>query len=249
MEAAWTIQKIMNNKNNLVNIDINSHQTGGRPVNIRGWSYQDTYSFTTGAEWTDIEATAKQAISSAFDWLPEALNRRIKGAADIIANTANLGAAMIGMGKSVAGSILKWDGSTSAMPPVHLLFVALKPDDRPQENAVKLLSSCLPGIPRNGTQTNRDWFFWAPNGYDPTGVINDAKERGLGYGGANIEGTCTLKIGQWFEVSGLVPTEAQFEMSKETTKKGNPLFVSGSVTFRPYRDLKGSEYEELFKRI
>ena len=57
---------------------------------------------------------------------------------------------------------------------------------------------------------------------------------------------CVYANCTWFEAYGLLPEISSFEASKETTKLGNPLYVTGTVTFTTYRDLKASEYNNLF---
>lgn len=235
MDAVWYIDKIMQNPNNRISIHINS-SSGARTVH--GYVTAETTTFATTASYSDIADMAEQVISG----LTSTLSEKLAAAVDSAGNYFNAGKAIGGIGKTVAGSVQKWDGSASQMPPIQLVFVALNPEDRPQDDAVTILSACLPGKPAVGNQTDEDVFFWAPNGYSPYQVLKTKR----GYGG-NIQGTCRLTIGQWFEAEGLLVESASFEMSKETTKAGNPLFVQGSVTFKTYRDLKDKEFEKMFK--
>lgn len=244
MDALWEIQKVMDNPNSRIYI----HVEGKEPMTISGFATADTYSFSTNAAYTEIADMFGAAASNIANKLIEALPGKI--GADVTAALGaiegiNAAASLLGKGKTVAGSVKKWDGSTMQLPPLQLVFVALKPTDRPQDSMAKLLSMCMPGQPFAGEQSDKDLFFWAPNGYSPARVLENAVNQGFGYGG-NIRGTCTVRIGQWFEAYGLLPEVSSFEASKETTKLGNPLYVTGTVTFTTYRDLKASEYNNLF---
>lgn len=247
MDALWEIERIMNNKNNKIVISINK-EPGQLPTTIVGYATSDTFSLSSGAEYTEIAdmlgAAAGGVIDKVLSILPAGVSAAAVSALAAVEGV-NAVASMSGKGKTVAGSVRKWDGSMQAPPPIQLVFVALRPEDRPQDKAAELLAACLPGEPFLGTQDDTDLFFWAPNKYSPAKVLEAAVNRGLGYGG-NIQGTCSLRIGQWFEAHGLLPESAAFEASKETTKLGNPLYVTGTVTFKTYRDMKAVEYRKQF---
>lgn len=245
MDALWTIQKIMDNPNNKIEININK---GDTQETIHGFAVSDTFSFSTGASYSEIADVMAELGGSIFDSLPlgDTIRSAVSKATGII-NTVNVGASLIGKGKSVVGSVKKWDGSVQQLPPIQLLFVALQPDDRPQDNAKKLLAMCMPGTSiLDGIQVD-EAFFWAPNGYSPARVLESVvRSEGVGYAGYPIVGTCNVKIGRWFEAQGLLPEAASFDLSKETTRSGNPLYVTGSVSFTTYRDMKAKDYEKMF---
>lgn len=245
MDALWEIQKVMDNKNSQIIIGINSAEP--EPP-ITGFATADTYSFSTSAAYTEIADMFGAAASNIANKLIEALPGKV-GAGVAAALGAiegiNAVASLAGKGKTVAGSVKKWDGSQMQLPPLQLIFVALKPTDRPQDKMARLLAMSMPGKPFAGEQSDKDLFFWAPNGYSPAKVLENVVNDGFGYGGA-IRGTCSIRIGQWFEAHGLLPEVSSFEASKETTKLGNPLYVTGTVTFTPYRDLKAVEYKRMF---
>ena len=244
MDALWTIQKIMDNENNRIEINVNVSP----PIPITGFAVSDTFSISTGSSYSEVAETIGAAVGDIVGGIP-GLGDSLTRAWSSISSTLNAGAAILGVGKTVAGSVLKWDGSTDQLPPLNLLFVALKPDDRPQDSANTLLSLCMPGSPReNPLPGDADIWFWAPNGYSPAKVLKSlVGNEGAGYSGVDIEGTCTLKIGKWLEVSGLLPEAATFEFSKETTRAGNPLYVTGTMTFKTYRDRKAHEFKQMFK--
>lgn len=245
MDALWEIQKIMDCENTRITIGINDAE-GSRP--LVGFATADTYSFSTSAAYTEIADMFGAAASNIANKLIEALPGNIgSGVAAALGAIEGINAiaSLAGKGKTVAGSVKKWDGSQMQLPPLQLLFVALKPADRPQDSMAKLLALSMPGKPFAGTQSDKDLFFWAPNGYSPAKVLETIVKDGFGYGG-NIQGTCSVRIGNWFEAHGLLPEVSSFEASKETTKLGNPLYVTGTVTFTTYRDLKATEYKRMF---
>lgn len=166
------------------------------------------------------------------------------------------GKGAVGAGDMVAGTIRAWTGSEHTIPPIPLTFVAIRPDDNILQKITQLTSMCMPGTVM-GSEQQGDYspVFWAPNKYNPAKVAmhifqedgSEGSMNGFGYGNT-IDGTCRLEIGQWFSVGGLIPVSTSFSVSHLTTKKGYPLYATGTVTFETYRSLRAKEYLNFFRK-
>jgi len=120
---------------------------------------------------------------------------------------------------SLFQTVSTWEGSTKPTIQLPLFFMALRPLDDVRQSVFKLLKGIAP-IKESGLT------LLPPFGYNI--AINwDSKNFG------GIKGTCSLKIGKWFEASRLLIKGVSPVFSKETTPNGLPLFARVMVTFEP----------------
>lgn len=232
----------------------------------------DAVELSTSASYTTIgaalEKTGEAAVKGIDDLAAKAAQAgmgKIGAGLGALASALKLGKAAydagkgaFGAGDTVAGSIKAWTGSDSTIPPIPLTFVAINPEDNILQNVMQLTAMCMPGSNMGSGWWNlgeKDPVFWAPNKYSPAKVAaaifddegGEQAVNGLGYGGG-IDGTCRLEIGKWFSVGGLIPVSASFSVSTLTTKKGYPLYATGTVTFETYRSLRAREYMDFFRK-
>ena len=119
-----------------------------------------------------------------------------------------------------------WVGAEKPTFSLQLMFVATKADDDIREEVFKVLEGVYPEEGTGG-------IISAPWGY------------GFGTGGKS--GKFTISIGKWFSAPNQILNDASFELSKETTKKGWPLYATGTINFFPYRLIYAKELKKYFK--
>lgn len=171
-------------------------------------------------------STAKEALDELLSSLP--LGQTIggavsafKGGADILRNIAQVS----GRSKlTVAETRKVWNGS--GMPEFNVDFffysTSTSAQNRPMDK-IKDLQRCV--LPSGSQASGGKLFQKAPLGYKVDGT-----------------GTMTLKIGNWFQASGLVMTSMNFVPSREVMQDGSPLFVSGSFTCVPFQAISYEDF-------
>lgn len=59
-------------------------------------------------------------------------------------------------------------------------------------------------------------------------------------------GRYTIIIGRWFRAPFQVLTAGEFELAKETTPRGFPIYVRGNLTFTPDRMITEDEFKQYY---
>jgi hypothetical protein len=171
-------------------------------------------------------ATAREALDELLSSLP--LGQTIGGAVSAFRGGADILrqlSAVSGRSKlTVAETRKVWNGSGTPEFTVDFFFYALSTAEavRPMDK-IKDLQRCI--LPSGSTEAGGKLFQKAPLGYKADGT-----------------GTMTLKIGNWFQASGLVMTSMNFVPSREVMQDGSPLFVSGTFTVVPYQAISYEEF-------
>lgn len=216
-DVIWEIDKIINNPKTQVRIKF--YDSFDPSVDhVLGFMIDETFPIGGSANYTAISDQS----------LLESL-----GVPNIVSTIADVA----GMGKkALLQTVKKWEGSE--MPPfsVGLLFIARKPTDHIEKYAAILASKCFAKISGQ--------LFHAPMGYNP---FESGQEAVYQEGKQDLTGTCVLSIGEWFEAYGLLLMSADFEASKECIGNGSPLYITGKVTFSPYREISYTEFLKYFK--
>ncbi len=77
------------------------------------------------------------------------------------------------------------------------------------------------------------------------GTVIDPWNYKAGVGGES-GGKIAVSIGQWFKAVNQVLVGASFQISREVTQSGYPLYVLGSIQFKPYKLLTNSDIRGYF---
>ena len=128
-------------------------------------------------------------------------------------------------------TVLTWNGTDGPVFNIEMLFISLDDDAATEEKAVSLSQLVHPR--RNGVNLDR-----------PAGYRFGRKEDSGG-----VNGTFTLKIGEYLRVRHLVLTGADPTFSSQRTRKKEPLFARVSCTLQPYRTITEDEYRSWFTRL
>lgn len=129
------------------------------------------------------------------------------------------------------GSQQVWTGSRTPTFNIDLTFVCLDSGNPKEDVATKVNSLMRAVYPEDSG------MYLAP----PLGYATSV-------GGAlTLAGKARLTIGTWFSASYLIIEDVQFSFSKELNKNGKPIYATGQVSLRPYRQITYKEYMGWFK--
>lgn len=133
-------------------------------------------------------------------------------------------------GNSLSRAV-RWKDSTveSINLPINLVNI----DGNDIRDDMKMLYKSV--LPQEATLAT----LLPPLGYDPN-VMTQNYDSG--------EGLITLDIGQWFKARKLLMRQVNFSISRETDKKGLPLFASGEISFQPATLVDYQEFEKWLRR-
>lgn len=176
-------------------------------------------------------STAKEALDALLSSLP--LGQAIGGAISVIRGGADIArqlASVSGRSKLTVAETRKiWNGSGMPQFSVDFFFYTMSTDQtRKPMDKIKDLQRCV--LPSGSQASGGKIFQVAPLGYKADG-----------------SGTMTLKIGNWFQASGLVMTSLNFVPSREIMRDGSPLYVSGSFTVVPYKNISYEEFMSYYQ--
>lgn len=103
------------------------------------------------------------------------------------------------------------------------------------------------GVTQALTSAQKLGFLKAPCAYSPLDNIEGIlSQNNYGTSRKSSDGTWLLKIGEWFCASNLVLQQASFELSKETSPDGEPLYAQGSVQLESSYLVDNKTYESWF---
>lgn len=146
---------------------------------------------------------------------------------------------------SKIGTIQNWNGTELFSFSIPTIFIAARSGENPLDALNYLLQATVPeydtglfsvsSVENNNPDDDLFGSFVAPNRYTP-GL--DPSDEG--------SGTFSVKIGTWFEApkKPFLIRDASFEISKEVTSEGTPLYVRSTITFQTYRSYSLSEMRE-----
>lgn len=131
--------------------------------------------------------------------------------------------------KSVWQSVVSWTGSEKPTFSLSVLLVKYRKTLNPLNDAVYYMSRCMPTGGEVGFNLD-SITMKAPGNFNPldgTGMLN-------------------VKIGNWFDAKNQVLISADFDVSKEVSTDGTPLFLTGKISFEPYRAITHTEFRKYF---
>ena len=190
--------------------------TGKEETKLEAWMVNDTF-----------EVSGSASYESMFD----------RGLAKTALETAGFGkiAQAVELGENVlqirakhlVETVLSYGGTDRPTFTVELLFVALKANDDPRKKAKLLLEGIFP-------QEGKEMLLRPPWNYGLTSKEHMGSQK------------LSVQIGSWFRAPNQVLTSASFQFSRETTRTGVPLFVTGNVQFKPYMQLYDYQIKSYF---
>lgn len=155
----------------------------------------------------------------------------VKGASEKLSGTLT---------KSVWQTVNAWTGSKRPSFNLSILLLKIRASDNVLTDSTFLMSRCLPDSDKSNSKIftlnslgANDFRLKAPNGYNPL----------------DQKGMINVKIGKWFMATYQCLLSADFEISKEVTEDGNPLYATGKISFEPYRMITSSEFLDYFPTV
>jgi hypothetical protein len=133
---------------------------------------------------------------------------------------------------TIVGSQQVWTGSRTPTFSIDITFVCLNAED-PKENVVTKVNKLMRAVYPDRVGP----YLAPPLGYK-TSILTD---------NVSLAGKSRLTIGTWFSASYLIIEDVQFSFSKELNKNGKPIYATGNVVLRPFRQITYQEYIGWFK--
>ena len=126
-----------------------------------------------------------------------------------------------------------WTGSQNPAFFVNVMFICLNGSD-PSQSVVKRVNSVMrylyPELDRAKSMLGFSGVLTAPAKYNP--VLK--------------KGLVRLQLGKWFNAPNLIIQNANFEMSKELNRLGEPVYATGQIMMVPYEAISYEEYLRYF---
>ncbi len=133
--------------------------------------------------------------------------------------------------KSLASTAVGYVDSQNPEFQIQVILVATSEakEAKNYDNARKALASVYPDtISMGGIQG----IITPPNGFQ----IDNRTENSR----------VTVEIGEWFRATYQVITNVQFTFSKEVTPRGYPLYITGTISFMPDRQISAADMKGYF---
>lgn len=121
--------------------------------------------------------------------------------------------------KSLMQTIASWTGSQKPTFSLNLFFPAYRPD----HDCTTFARILLRGVYPTGKNILKAPYDYAPEALEEP------------------DGTCTVKIGLWFEAQYQILRTVTMTASKECMESGNPLYCEVAITFEPFRMINAEE--------
>lgn len=135
-----------------------------------------------------------------------------------------------------------WTGVQSPEFSIQLDIVKTRSNGPTVTNIIKeLYRTVLPtessGIDVGNSEGWLKGLLTPPLGYTPGSQV-DIKPKG----------TMWIQIGKWFQAPYQIMTNVSFDISRiAASEKGDPLYASGQISFRPYRDITWDMFNKYFR--
>jgi hypothetical protein len=194
---------------------------------------QADFGVSGGNNYDGQGAMLESAMNAGINLLPGFVGKLAAGAKEAYDKGQMVRTATTGADRSSTfiGSQQVWTGSKVPSFSIDLTFVCLDAGD-PREDVVTKVNTLMKAV-----YPEKNGLFIAP----PMGYRTNVK------GGLTMAGKATLTIGNWFHARYLIIEDVQFSFSKEMNKNGKPIYATGNVILRPYRQITYAEYKGYFK--
>lgn len=133
-------------------------------------------------------------------------------------------------------SVMSWIDTQRPVFSLEMIFFSTKRNQDPRINGVQLIGGVLP-YSNSLLMIDAPWQYNVGNMFSGNEVALDAS------------GTMAVKIGQWFYARGQVLTDAQMDLSKETTVDGYPLYSQVTIQFTPAVMPTRSDFFKYFPKM
>lgn len=193
---------------------------------------QSDFGVSGGNSYDGQGALLDSAANAGINMLPGFLGKMAAGAKELYEKGQMVRTATTGADRSSTfiGSQQVWTGSKVPSFSIDLTFICLNSGD-PKESVLTKVNKLMQAV-----YPTKNGLFIAP----PLGYRTSVK------GGNTLAGKATLKIGKWFLAPYLIIEDVQFSFSKEVNSIGEPIYATGNIVLRPFKQITYDEYKGYF---